>query len=109
MPVHVSPSIIRQAIGIIAFLVLVPYLALQVRKPTRWVGRLFLSGMNSSHSDLTDWGLTQVRIAKHSVILDVGCGGGRTIQKAKDVSAGSTTRSEARRCPGRVTGTKTVA
>ena len=37
--------------------------------------------MNFSHSDLTDWGLTHVSIEKDSKILDVGCGGGRTIQK----------------------------
>jgi len=37
--------------------------------------------MNFSHSDLTDWGLTHVSIEKDFTILDVGCGGGRTIQK----------------------------
>ena len=37
--------------------------------------------MNLSHSDLTDWGLKHVSIEKESTILDVGCGGGRTIQK----------------------------
>jgi ubiquinone/menaquinone biosynthesis C-methylase UbiE len=37
--------------------------------------------MNISHSDVTDWGLTHVSIGKRFTILDVGCGGGRTIQK----------------------------
>ena len=37
--------------------------------------------MNMSHSDLTDWGLKHVLIEKRFTILDVGCGGGRTIQK----------------------------
>jgi len=37
--------------------------------------------MNSSHSGVTDWGLKHVLIEKHFTILDVGCGGGRTIQK----------------------------
>jgi ubiquinone/menaquinone biosynthesis C-methylase UbiE len=57
------------------------YVLNQVRKPTRWVGRLFTWIMNFSHSSLTDWGLQHVQIEKQFAILDVGCGGGRTIQK----------------------------
>lgn len=34
-----------------------------------------------SHSSLTDWGLTHVMIEENFTILDVGCGGGRTIAK----------------------------
>ncbi|HLK21085.1 MAG TPA: class I SAM-dependent methyltransferase [Bryobacteraceae bacterium] len=37
--------------------------------------------MNHSHSSLTDWGLRHVTVGKSSRVLDVGCGGGRTIQK----------------------------
>jgi ubiquinone/menaquinone biosynthesis C-methylase UbiE len=37
--------------------------------------------MNLSHSGVTDWGLKHVAIEKHFTILDVGCGGGRTIEK----------------------------
>lgn len=37
--------------------------------------------MNASHSKLTVWGLGQVSIASHSTILDIGCGGGRTVGK----------------------------
>jgi SAM-dependent methyltransferase len=37
--------------------------------------------MNSSHSKVTDWGLKHVSIANHDTILDVGCGGGRTVNK----------------------------
>lgn len=57
------------------------YILHQVRKPTRWVGRFFLWIMNMSHSSLTDWGLGHVQIEKDFAILDVGCGGGRTIEK----------------------------
>jgi SAM-dependent methyltransferase len=57
------------------------YVLNQVRKPGRWIGRPFLWLMNRSHSPMTDWGLRQVRIAKDFTILDVGCGGGRTLQK----------------------------
>jgi len=37
--------------------------------------------MNSSHSKLTDWGLGCIAIENHRTILDVGCGGGRTVSK----------------------------
>lgn len=37
--------------------------------------------MNRHHSKLTDWGLSHVTIKKTDTILDVGCGGGRTISK----------------------------
>lgn len=57
------------------------YLLVQVRKPDRWAGRLFTWIMNMSHSSVTDWGLRHVQVAQDFTILDVGCGGGRTIQK----------------------------
>ena len=57
------------------------YLARQARKPQRWIGRPFLWAMNSSHSTLTNWGLQHVLIEKDFRILDIGCGGGRTVQK----------------------------
>jgi SAM-dependent methyltransferase len=72
---------IRQLITLGATVILVPYVLSQVRKPTRWVGRFFLWTMNQSHSSLTDWGLEHVQIEKEFAILDVGCGGGRTIEK----------------------------
>ena len=34
-----------------------------------------------SHSKLTDWGLKHVSIESGYTILDVGCGGGRTVNK----------------------------
>jgi SAM-dependent methyltransferase len=72
---------VQIALLVLALLALNVYLILQVRKPDRWAGRFFLWIMNLSHSALTDWGLQHVSIAKEFAILDVGCGGGRTIQK----------------------------
>jgi ubiquinone/menaquinone biosynthesis C-methylase UbiE len=37
--------------------------------------------MNSRHSKVTDWGLSHASIGKQDIILDVGCGGGRTVSK----------------------------
>jgi ubiquinone/menaquinone biosynthesis C-methylase UbiE len=53
----------------------------QCSKPTGWLGRFTLWRMNSSHSKLTDWGLEHISIENHHTILDVGCGGGRTVSK----------------------------
>jgi ubiquinone/menaquinone biosynthesis C-methylase UbiE len=53
----------------------------QCSKPTGWFGRFTLWRMNSSHSKLTDWGLEHFSIENHHTILDVGCGGGRTVSK----------------------------
>ena len=53
----------------------------QCQNPTGWLGRLVLRNMNSRHSKVTDWGLSQASIGKQDVILDVGCGGGRTVSK----------------------------
>ena len=69
--------LLRYALG----LALALYILNQVRKPNRGIGRFFLWIMNKSHSNLTDWGLKHVPIEKDFTILDVGCGGGRTIQK----------------------------
>ena len=53
----------------------------QCSQPSGWLGRLNLSRMNKSHSRLTDWGLGQVSIQFDDTILDIGCGGGRTVSK----------------------------
>lgn len=45
------------------------------------MGRFVLWQMNSRHSKVTDWGLAQTSIDKHYTILDLGCGGGRTVSK----------------------------
>jgi len=37
--------------------------------------------MNSRHAKVTDWGLSHVSIGTQDVVLDVGCGGGRTVSK----------------------------
>jgi SAM-dependent methyltransferase len=77
----VNPHTLRQVLSIAAMAILIPYMVNQVRKPTRWVGRFFLWRMNQSHDGLTDWGLEHVALGNAVSILDVGCGGGRTIQK----------------------------
>jgi ubiquinone/menaquinone biosynthesis C-methylase UbiE len=53
----------------------------QCQQPTGWLGRFLLWQMNSRHSLLTDWGLAHISVEPHFTVLDVGCGGGRTIHK----------------------------
>ena len=81
-------DVIRRLLGLVALAIAVPYVLNQVRKPARWVGSFFLWSINLSHSGLTDWGLMHVRIGCDSTILDVGCGGGRTVQKLAALAAG---------------------
>lgn len=59
----------------------------QVRKPSGIFGKRVLNAMNVSHSALTDWGLEQITVPTSATILDVGCGGGRTLQKLADLAA----------------------
>jgi ubiquinone/menaquinone biosynthesis C-methylase UbiE len=53
----------------------------QCRKPAGWLGRFVLWEMNLRHSPLTDWGLGHISIGPQDTVLDVGCGGGRTVSK----------------------------
>ena len=53
----------------------------QYRCPTGVLGRKVAANMNKGHWDLTTWGLKHVSIKSDSVILDVGCGGGKTISR----------------------------
>lgn len=54
-------------------------MAQQCRKPTNRTGRRELLRMNASHAPVTEWGLAHVSVGQNAAILDVGCGGGRTI------------------------------
>lgn len=53
----------------------------QYRCPTGGSGRTVAANMNKGHWDLTTWGLKYVNIKPDSVIVDVGCGGGKTISR----------------------------
>ena len=53
----------------------------QFRKPSWLPGQLVARVMNSTHHSLTTWALTHLPLATESAILDVGCGGGSTIQQ----------------------------
>jgi len=69
-------------------LALASYVLLQARKPDKWFGRIFARAMNLGHENMTDWGLRHVTIESRFKILDVGCGGGRTVEKLAAIAAG---------------------
>jgi len=62
-------------------LLLVTYVTRQAGRPDRFAGRWFAARMNASHSSLTDWALADHGALPEARILDVGCGGGRTVAK----------------------------
>lgn len=65
---------------------LMAYILHQARRPSKWTGRIFLRAMNEGHSRMTDWGLQHVAIENPFTILDVGCGGGRTVEKLAELA-----------------------
>lgn len=50
-------------------------------KPTGFWGKLMISSMNKGHNELTDWALGHLAVQNGDILLDVGCGGGRTVSK----------------------------
>ncbi len=58
----------------------------QYRCPTGRAGRLVAASMNQHHAKLTLWGLTKIKIGSDSVILDVGCGGGKTLGRLANLA-----------------------
>ena len=50
-------------------------------KPDGFWGKLMIRSMNKGHSELTDWALCHINIKHGDHVLDVGCGGGRTVSK----------------------------
>ena len=53
----------------------------QCQHPSGWLGRFILWSMNRRHSEVTDWGISHISVGPADTVLDVGCGGGRTIGK----------------------------
>jgi SAM-dependent methyltransferase len=43
--------------------------------------------MNLGHSGLTRWGLTKVEIRENATVLDIGCGGGRTLERLASLAS----------------------
>jgi ubiquinone/menaquinone biosynthesis C-methylase UbiE len=53
----------------------------QCKRPSGAFGRVIARGMNRAHSPLTTWALGHIEVAAGASALDVGCGGGRTVDR----------------------------
>ena len=49
----------------------------QTRKPEGFLGKMMVSGMNTGHAKLADWGFTHLPAMTLENGVDLGCGGGR--------------------------------
>ena len=50
-------------------------------KPAGEEGKLMLSRMNDDHYDVTTWALSFFSFNENDNVLDIGCGGGRTLNR----------------------------
>ena len=54
-------------------------------KPDGFWGKLMIRSMNKGHSELTDWALCHIKTEPGYYVLDVGCGGGKTVGKLSNM------------------------
>jgi len=71
---------VRRLISLVVAIPLVIWVLRQCRRPSGVLGARVVRAMNIAHARLTDWGLTHLDVAPTATILDIGCGGGRTVQ-----------------------------
>jgi ubiquinone/menaquinone biosynthesis C-methylase UbiE len=62
----------------------------QARMPTGRFGAFWARLMNVGHSSVTRWGLSHISINRNDVILDIGCGGGRTVNTLAKIATEGT-------------------
>lgn len=53
----------------------------QCRKPQGEKGKEVVESMNKNHYEVTGWGLQMLTIEDDSQVVDLGCGGGKTVQR----------------------------
>jgi ubiquinone/menaquinone biosynthesis C-methylase UbiE len=53
----------------------------QCSKPSGWLGRMTLRSMNRRHVGVTAWGMSHVSVQSRDTVLDIGCGGGKTVAR----------------------------
>jgi SAM-dependent methyltransferase len=76
-------TIAKVALAILAAVILLR----QCRKPWGWLGRFYIWLMNLQHAGVTSWGLSHVRVEPRFAVLDVGCGGGKAVERLAVVAS----------------------
>lgn len=56
-------------------------LVLNAKNPRGFWGKMMIRSMNKNHYEVTGWGLSHFDFKSNYVALDVGCGGGRTVNR----------------------------
>lgn len=56
-------------------------LVLNARNPKGFWGKMMIRNMNKNHFEVTGWGLSHWDFKSTDVTLDVGCGGGMTVNR----------------------------
>jgi ubiquinone/menaquinone biosynthesis C-methylase UbiE len=56
-------------------------LVLNARKPKGFWGKMMIRNMNKNHFEVTGWGLSHYDFKGTDISLDIGCGGGRTVNR----------------------------
>ncbi|MDY7033681.1 MAG: class I SAM-dependent methyltransferase [Thermodesulfobacteriota bacterium] len=68
---------------------LIEKFVMQCRKPSGRLGRFVGISMNYGHTKVRQWGLSHISIKPDSCVLDIGCGGGKTVKEiASSVTKG---------------------
>ena len=68
---------------------LIEKFVMQCRKPSGRLGRFVGRSMNFGHTKVRQWGLSHISIKPDSCVLDIGCGGGKTVKEiASSVTKG---------------------
>ncbi|MEH6942888.1 class I SAM-dependent methyltransferase [Bacillus sp. JJ722] len=52
----------------------------QAKKPKGSIGSIMIRIMNFAHAGMNKWAIEKMKFRKDSVLLDIGCGGGKAIQ-----------------------------
>ncbi len=60
-------------------------LVLNARNPKGFWGKMMIRSMNKGHYQVTGWGLEHIKIKDNFTILDVGCGGGKTVFRLNEM------------------------